>query len=417
MSISTIHAGVDDTPKGDTIPRSRFVHFCLSLTGTTLNDHTPASDISIGVATAMAMLASCAIAFCGGTILALTELGWGSFSPVLGLAWALLMLAIDRAFIVTFHILAARGRTASLVVRLLNAISAGYIVSEPVVIALYGDAIAQQVTLQNQQKWTEIKPTFAREVAIAKANVVNATKQSALPPGLTSTPEYQAWQTATNTYNYWEQASQLEGAGKGGSLTYGIGPVYAQDISNANAAKTQVDATYAALQAKASSLGIAVSLSPKQLTALKRDRSSAISDYQKAKKRTLTASGLLNQQDALYSIVFSSIPAFMSWLALTVLFVGADTLALLMKALRQETPFERTCREIDALAASEVINEQRRRHIERETMRNAESQSRIEEIEASHDLRRREIDSAVELDRGQENQASRETALGYLRSL
>ena len=69
------------------------------------------------------------------------------------------------------------------------------------------------------------------------------------------------------------------------------------------------------------------------------------------------------------------------------------------------------------MAASEVINEQRRRQIEREAMRNAESQSRTEETEASHDLRRREIDSAVELDRGQENQASRETALGYLRSL
>ena len=49
------------------------------------------------------------------------------------------------------------------------------------------------------------------------------------------------------------------------------------------------------------------------------------------------------------------------------------------------------------MAASEVINEQRRRQIEREAMRNAESQSRTEETEASRDLRRREIDSAVDL--------------------
>ena len=48
------------------------------------------------------------------------------------------------------------------------------------------------------------------------------------------------------------------------------------------------------------------------------------------------------------------------------------------------------------MAASEVINEQRRRQIEREAMRNAESQSRTEETEASDDLRRREIDSAVD---------------------
>ena len=332
---------------------SVFTRAAAAVSSTPLRPGIDSGTVRLMYATTAAMAITGGLALVGGCVTARADFGlplWGSV--LVGVFFAAVILALDYATIATLHHLEPRGRTAMVVLRLIVAMAAGFTISDVLVIQIYssgptGGAIGQQVRQDAQVAWAHDQANYTRDVNNAQAAYTQAQNSWASPAGYNSSPQYQALSTANAQVAQWTAQLAAEASGKGGSLTYGVGPVAQFDKAQLDSAKAAQAAAQAAADAELSSLRSADGLSTARTHDLQAKVAAAQANFASAKARDLNLTGLLAKQQALYELIFSSFSTFINYVALIVLLVGIDTAPVLLKVTRRQTIFERKVQGFD----------------------------------------------------------------------
>ena len=375
---------------------SVFTRIAAAVSSTPLRPGIDSGTVRLMYATTAAFAVTGSLALVGGFVTARADFGlplWGSV--LVGVFFAAVILALDYATIATLHHLEPRGRTAMVVLRLIVAMAAGFTISDVLVIQIYssgptGGAIGQQVRQDAQAHWSRDQSTYARDVNDAKAGYNQAQTSWASPAGYNSSPQYQALSTANAQVAQWTAQLAAEASGKGGSLTYGVGPVAQFDKAQLDSAKAAQAAAQAAADAELSSLRSADGLSAARTHDLQAKVAAAQANFASAKARDLNLTGLLAKQDALYELIFSSFSTFINYVALAVLLVGIDTAPVLLKATRRTTLYEDTTEQQEnrKVEGADLI-EAAKHHAEVDLV--------LHEVELSHQEVRAQLDREAEV--------------------
>ena len=360
-------------------------------------------------ATTTAMAITGGLILLGAYVVARSAFGLPGWSSVLvGLCFASLILALDCWTIATLNRLRPWGRTAMIAVRIIVAIAVGFAVSEVLAIQIYssgptGGAIGQQVRHDAQAAWAHDQANYTRDVNNAQAAYTQAQTSWASPAGYNSSPQYQALSTANAQVAQWTAQLAAEASGKGGSLTYGIGPVAQFDKAQLDSAKAAQAAAQAAADAELASLRAADGLSAARTHDLQAKLNAAQANFALAKQRDLNLTGLLAKQNALYELIVTSFSTFINYVALIVLLVGIDTAPVLLKATRRQTLFERKTQEFEDTKIEGAHQLEGAKH-------HAEVDLGLFEIELAHQEARAQLEQAAEV-RWQEGLAAQRDRL------
>ncbi len=409
ISNTEIHG--EDAPATETSatplsPANPVTRLLVRLGGSSVTEEMSSSDRRLHLATGISMLATGLVAMIGGTILAYANLGLGRRSLIVGILYAAILVTLDRFFIVTSQHLNRRGLLLAVLFRVIIAVSAGYIGAEPIIIDIYGIQIQLQGQSDNEQAWNQQRAILQRAINSSQKRLDAAEQGIAVPPGLKGTTQFKIWTQDEAIYAVWEKKIAPEASGNGVDHQFGCGPVCHLDQTQAALALAQVNKDYAALQAKAQSIGAPIGSPKVQIQQLKAAHQKTVANYNATQTRILATRGFLSSQQALYDIVFGSGPAFITWLAMVLLLVGVDTSPVLIKTFRDATPDEqlRAVRERADRAVKENVIETGAAWVLAQNK--SELRRKIEDLEIEDEIREIDNIARLEIRRGDVGSAS-----------
>ena len=235
-------------------PANGLTRLLVRLGGSVVTPDMSSTDRRLHLATGISMLATGLIAMIGGYVLATSSLRLGHASLIVGLLYAVLIITLDRFFIVTSQHLNGRRRVFAVLFRIVIAVSAGYIVAEPIIIDIYGSEVQQQVQMDNEKAWLKERGPLQHTIDESQKRLMTAEQGVAVPPGLQATTQYQVWLQDTAIYRAWEKKIAPEASGSAPDHKFGCGPVCHLDETETAAAEAQVKSDYVALQVEAKSI-------------------------------------------------------------------------------------------------------------------------------------------------------------------